>query len=674
MKFTDLQQAMQKQFNRMVKEGSGELFITDIPNKNEFYQLYLDSFPEGTNPIYIENTEHDCNCCKSFIRQYGNMVAIIDGQVESIWNVDVGGFYQVVADVMAAEVIKHPIQTVFRNESKHCGTEQNFGEKEGIEGVITFDHFYLKLPNQFVMFNDRYGSFKGDRLADKQVLERSVKEISAGAVEIVLDLINQNSLYRGEEHKRTVQLLKKLLKEYEETNLEDDVFFWLKAAELKGVGRIKNTVIGTLLCDISDGVDLERAVKSFEDKVAPANYKRSKSLITQGMIDKAAKTIEELGLEDSLQRRYAVTSDLTINNVLFADNAVQNKMSGGVLSDLKPTKKSNKSPSLDKVEEVSVEDFISNILPNASSLEVMMENNHIKNLMSVVAPMNADAPNIMKWGNNFSWSYNGEVTDSMKEYVKTAGGKVDGVLRFSIKWNDEVACSSDLDAHCITPNGQCIYFGNKRTGGGELDVDIIEPRGVAVENITFAAHRHLQNGNYEFIVDNYSKRSGVSCFTAQIEMDGEIHDFTYDADLKNKVEVAKVTYNNGKFTIQKNNDKNLSSSSSQRDEWGVVTNEFTKVKMVMNSPNHWDGEQTGNKHYFFILDDCNNPDTARGFYNEFLRDDLIEHRKVFEVLSSKMKTPESDEQLSGLGFSSTQRNELLCRVKGSFNRVVKVKF
>ena len=85
-------------------------------------------------------------------------------------------------------------------------------------------------------------------------------------------------------------------------------------------------------------------------------------------------------------------------------------------------------------------------------------------------------------------------------------------------------------------------------------------------------------------------------------------------------------------------------------------------------------EETGNKHWFFILDGCLNPDAARGFYNEFLDEKLTEHRKVFEVLGSKMKVAESTEQLSGLGFSSTQKNSVLCKVTGSFTRTIKINF
>jgi len=94
----------------------------------------------------------------------------------------------------------------------------------------------------------------------------------------------------------------------------------------------------------------------------------------------------------------------------------------------------------------------------------------------------------------------------------------------------------------------------------------------------------------------------------------------------------------------------------------------------MNSPNHWDGECTGNKHVFFMLKDCNNPDKARGFYNEFLSDNLNTHRKVFEVLASKMKADPTTDQLSGLGFSTTKKDHVICRVTGSFNRMIKVIF
>ena len=75
----------------------------------------------------------------------------------------------------------------------------------------------------------------------------------------------------------------------------------------------------------------------------------------------------------------------------------------------------------------------------------------------------------------------------------------------------------------------------------------------------------------------------------------------------------------------------------------------------------------------FIIENCKNNEPARGFFNEFLRNELHDHRKTFEILGSKMKTEVTDNQLSGIGFSSTQTNNILCKVKGSFNRIINIK-
>ena len=98
--------------------------------------------------------------------------------------------------------------------------------------------------------------------------------------------------------------------------------------------------------------------------------------------------------------------------------------------------------------------------------------------------------------------------------------------------------------------------------------------------------------------------------------------------------------------------------------------------MIMLSPNHWVGQHgVGNKHYMFILKGCKNPGTPRGFFNEFLRDDLRSDRKVFEALGSRMRVAPSEDQLSGLGFSNTISNNIVVKVdsKGS-SRMYRVMF
>ena len=90
----------------------------------------------------------------------------------------------------------------------------------------------------------------------------------------------------------------------------------------------------------------------------------------------------------------------------------------------------------------------------------------------------------------------------------------------------------------------------------------------------------------------------------------------------------------------------------------------------MYSPNHWDNQGVGNRHYMFMLAGCENPDQPNGFFNEYLRQDFMEHKRVFEALGGKMKVERSDYQLSGLGFSSTKRNSIICKVDGKFVKVI----
>jgi len=337
-----------------------------------------------------------------------------------------------------------------------------------------------------------------------------------------------------------------------------------------------------------------------------------------------------------------------------------------LLDEVKPPKQN-----YDKVEEIHIDKFITNVLPNISSMEVMPENSHINNFMSLIAPVNEDAPNILKWNNNFTWSYNGNITDSMKERVKFAGGNVTGVLRFSIQWNEERQdTANDLDAHCYTPFNH-IYFSNRQDGRtGVLDVDIQVPgTKTAVENITWKTKSKMQDGTYAFFVDNFSGKN-TKGFRAEIEFDGKIYSYDYNKPVTSDVIVAEVTLKNGEFTIK----HSLPESNVQKEVYNVKTNQFQKVSMLTISPNYWDNQQIGNKHYFFILDKCLNDEAPRGFYNEFLDNTLDKHRKVFEILGNKTKCELSDKQLSGLGFSTTKRNSLICKVKGTFNRTLKIKF
>lgn len=671
--FMQFKKAVQKQFDRMAKH---ELFVSST-NKDTMWERYLTSFPDGTNPMFRERTEHDCSCCRQFIKSYGNVVAIINNKVESIWDINIGGHYQVVADAMSALVKSNEIGNIFLSAENKLGTDKNRELSEFGQLINEWHHFYFELPTQFVKDGAEIGTILSDQQSRKDVFKRGLTEITTESIGTVLELISQNSLYRGEEHKKIIEAFSKEKAKFDTLTPEkQEIFCWVRSVQIGGAARLRNSVIGTLLTDLSEGVNLETAVESFETKVAPQNYQRTTALISKSMIESTQKKVEELGILSSLSRRFAVVEDITVNNLLFVDR--DSKIAMNVFDEM--SKEVHvKVDSFSKVEEVPIDKFIKDILPKADRVEVMFENRHVNNLMSLIAPVYPDSKGIFKWANNFSWSYNGEVADSIKDRVKKAGGRVDGILRCSLSWFN----SDDLDIHVIEPNGNHIEYGKAgrvQPSSGVLDVDMnVGTSGPkfsrnAVENIIWTNKNKIQEGKYKLFINNYTKRENVDVgFDVEIEYDGSIHSFHYPKMVKNKENVTVAEFN---FSLKDGLKfiKSLPSTQASKAIWKVNTQQFQKVSMIMTSPNHWDGNQTGNKHWFFIIADCINPKKTRGFYNEFLHNDLTAHRKVFEVMSSKMMTEQSDKQLSGLGFSSTQRNHLLCKVSGSFSRTIKLKF
>lgn len=681
MEFKKFKQVFQTNFDQLV-DGADRLFEVAV-DKDDMWNLYLDSFPEGTNPIYRERREYDCSCCRHFIKNIGAVVVIKDNRVHTIWDFDTGSTtFQPVVDALNAYIKDRAVSGVYIPFEAKIGTDKNL--EIGPDGnVRTWEHLYAELPARHVFSKRRsWGDIQNDFRTGKEVFKRSLEEITDEAVETVLELIRSNTLYRGAEWAASLGKFAEYKRKYNALPAaEKDNFAWAESVKAgPSVTRIRNHSIGTLLVDISEGVDLDTAVRKYEAIVAPANYKRPKAIFTKKMLEEARDKITELGYLDSLSRRYATLDDITVNNILFSNRDAAKRIPGAadvfeaMMGDAQTSPKK-----FSKVEEIGIDKFIADVLPTAREVEVYFENKHAANMVSLIAPKVQNSKPMFKWGNGFSWAYTGNMTDSMmKERVKAAGGKVDGVLRFSIQWNDgRDYDGNDVDAHCIDANCEEIYFGNKRSRmGGELDVDIIDPDHgkPAVENITWLNRKTMRPGTYEFFVHCYRSRGGRSGFRAEIEFDGTIYSYDYSRVLRTdeKVPVATVTlHQDGTFTIK----EYLASATSTKEVWGIKTNGFIPVSVVMYSPNYWDEQKgIGNKHFFFMLKGCVNPEAPNGFYNEYLKDELITHKRVFEALGGKMAVESVDDQLSGIGFSSTKRSELIVKVKGQTERIMKVKF
>lgn len=653
-------------FAEMVK--TGDLFRTNV-GADTLWDAYLAAFPEGTNLMFRVRTEHDGSYDRSFIKRVGGVVAINnDGTIQTIWQ-DFNSLpypYNEVAATLHEMVATSKIDGLFRTKESNAGHKPNFEEIDGRQHQWT--HFYVDLPG-FAITHEP-GTAIGKASTDTSVMRRGLTEITTDALDQYIDL--SGSIYRGTEFLSNVQHFRNAKKLWDKTpESQRDILLWANYKD--GRLLIKNTAVGTLLMNLSEGMPTEQAVAAFESMVAPINYRRTTALITPAMVQNALAKIAELGFEEALYRRHATLADLNINDVLWADASAKNLMAGSI-SDILMSAAVKKAPATQNIEEISIEDFMSTVLPKASTMELFVSNAHQKNLVNITAAKHADAPSMFKWNNSFGWSYKGNVTDSIKENVKAAGGNIDADLRVSLAWHN----SDDLDLHCEAPGRGHIYFGDKK---GILDVDTngMGPKNSInpVENLAFMRPK---DGNYRVWVNQYNARSENQSkpgFTLQVECDGQLHELTYAPAVRSSSNVMCVTIHmkDGKIQQMSVDDAKLTHMGQSIKTSGIETESFVRVSSALLSPNHWGDQSIGNKHFIFLLEGARTDESVRGIYNEFLKESLNEHRKVFETLGAKTMIDPEGEQLAGLGFSSTIRAEAVFKVAGpTINKTYKVKF
>lgn len=662
--------AVRKQFEEMAK---GPLFVVNS-DRDVIWETYLKSFPEGSNPKFRERTEHDCSCCRHFIRDIGNIVAIKSGKLISVWDVEgLPPHYQAVADAMSEYVKSLEVDNVYLTTERRHGTSSNVEITD--TGTLTWSHFAVVVPPAFV--SPLAVERQGEARTTYGVLYRGLTELKPEALATVAGLIEENAIYRGQEFKTQVAEFQRLQTAFLKVKKENErkLFAWTMLDS--PFARFRNTVIGTLVQDLSEGVEEERAVKAYESKVAPTNYKRPTALITKGMVEQAMTTIKELDLESALERRHARLSDVSVNSVLFVDNSVKGKMKGGIESllheEVKPVAFDPK-----KAEEISMDEFITTVLPKSKSVSLYLGNELLNNFVSLTAPVHPDSKRLFKWDNDFAWSYDGNVADTIKEKVKRAGGRVENVnMRVSLAWHNY----DDLDLHVEEPISKVrwnhIYYGNM---SGKLDVDANRGGGrpgngtrEPVENVRWV--ERLVDGEYRIWVNQYARMESRDVgFEAEIEYEGQLIQLKCAKSPVSNQEVGTIIVKNGKV-VKFDMAKGMEGGSISQEKWGIKTLEPIKVNSIVISPNYWDENQVGNKHWFFLLDGCKNPNPTRGIYNEFLHSRLEKHRKVFEVLGEKTKVPFADEQLSGVGFSSTRKDRVVVLAVGPrFNKAYTIAF
>lgn len=646
----DFDELVTKVINKIQTETSvpNTVFVRANVPGDELWEIYLESIP--TNPIFRERRYFDGNYDKNFIRRIGGLIFIRDGKKSTIWDVnlkDTNIFVEPVR-LLHEKVMNAEFGGYFLEKEPVAGHDQNRDEKDW---SIIWNHFYLRIPS--VIFNRNRDMILSDKNTNLQVLRRSLTDVRVEDLDTVLDLIHENAIYRGNEHENTLNMWKNLKLGYDQAS--DKEIYLVEKADQYGQIRLRNTVIGSLVNDLFDNVELEPAVRSFEAKVAPANYKRTNSVITAKQVEDAKAKLAELGYLDTIYREFA--AEIPSEHVLFR---TVERPTLTVFDDLvDDAKKTVKKIDQTKIVDVELSQFLDK-LPELHKVELLPTAALTSHQM--VLTKGKDDKSMFKWGNHYAWSYlNSDTTDAIKERVKQAGGNVEGDVRVSLAWSNH----DDLDLHCATPKGH-LFFGDKRKASGALDVDMHVSSPFVdnpVENIVWDDIHRMPDGQYDFYVDQYTKRENHNQgLQIQVEILGDIKTYSYNGQslplaltLIKTNDKVEITYVSDKLQL-------VSETFVNADD------KFIEVTQITKSPNFWE-DSVGNEHVFFITNDFQIEKPVRGFFNEYLDQDLNKHRKVFEIMGQKLKISDGyDSAVRGYGFSRTLHESMILRIEDSNGR------
>ena len=276
------------------------LFTTDAVN---LFEAFLKCLPSSARQHYT------CNACRHFIEKYGGLVVISpDGvTLPAVWplEVEVPNFFKKAVRTLRRLVQRANVTGVFLSSEKVLG--------EPVTGV--WHHMYVRQRAANVYQSVTLNA--SQRIAEK--LEE-YKMLCAGLVDFPAEIVGQAKmllksevLYRSEKVLGVAEWLFELHNElvHASSSTHHVNMVWRAVATSSaGFCHVRSTMIGTLLNDLSRGVPLDIAGRSFAAKMNPLQYQRPQAAPKEGNILQAEKLVAKLELEGALERRFARVEEL----------------------------------------------------------------------------------------------------------------------------------------------------------------------------------------------------------------------------------------------------------------------------------------------------------------------------------------------------------------------------
>lgn len=390
--FHDLVTAMRLRANQRLLENNGAAFLVKV-ERNEVYEAYLANLPDD------KRQEYTCNCCKNFLREYGNAVIVAqeDCKVRSLfWDEGLApDLFQPAVKAMRELVESRTIANVFVSKADMVGVEHKGGYDHFAVDVTAlrtgfYDHKSDKQNKAWAretqrMFSEAGGLFQGD-LLERALQIFDADERLAGYPQFVAFLTLFQSYHRklaqlGEAKDRVAK-----------ANLT-----WLCSVMLPvGVTRIKGTVLGEFLDGLRNNESLDDLIGKFRGMTKPTTYQRPQAAPAEQNIAKAEALIVQLGLESALHRRHARADEL---EYVWAPKSPEGSDEPkSVFGAVKARDAKPEAATLElKGGKITVDDLVDTLLPTAEQIEWILPKGLHATFGTFVTAVHADALPILRY-------------------------------------------------------------------------------------------------------------------------------------------------------------------------------------------------------------------------------------------------------------------------------------
>lgn len=315
------------------------------------WQVYLDTLPS-------DHQVHNCRTCRHFIERFGGLVVVnsSSGRLESaLWDEDsVPEFYRETIRTLAYLVEKRSIESIFLSPDRVWGTPT----------TGNWTHLAVWPPARLV--NPKANQIIAQKQEDLFNVRRFLDQTPRHQLEQALRIVESEVLSRSD---RFVAPIRWLLDFPQHRNLQ-----WLAVAGApEGFCHPRSSMISTLFEDLP----FDAIKRRWEAQIHPLRYQRPQAAPTAGNVARAETLFQEMGLERSLERRFARLSEVI-------PNAIWTPSPGGLFSHLLEVQGST----------MTWVKFASKILPKTRQLKFYVPESG--NFEAILTAEHADAPPILR--------------------------------------------------------------------------------------------------------------------------------------------------------------------------------------------------------------------------------------------------------------------------------------